>query len=60
MDEDSSDGEGVAIDAHDALRPDVLAEQTDTYRALTNAIQCLSVFEQKILKLKGVQLEEKP
>lgn len=54
MDEESAD-EGTAIDAHDGLRPDLLTEQSDAYQVLANAIQQLSMFEQKILKLKGVQ-----
>jgi DNA-directed RNA polymerase specialized sigma subunit len=54
MDEESADDVSNE-DAHDGLRPDVLTEQTDAYRALANAIQQLSIFEQKVLKLKGVQ-----
>ena len=55
MDEESSDDSSPS-EAHDGLRPDLLAEEADSYRALANAIQKLSIFEQKVLKLKGVSL----
>lgn len=54
MDDEASD-ETSSGEAHDGLRPDLLTEQSDSYRVLANAIEQLSIFEQKILKLKGVQ-----
>lgn len=55
MDEESSAGE-AAHDHDDSTRPDVIAEQADSYRALTRAISSLSLLEQKILKLKGISI----
>lgn len=56
LDEESSDEGSNMSDAHDGLRPDLIAEETDSYRILAQSIKRLSIFEQKILKLKGIQL----
>lgn len=57
MDEESSDDSSNTMgDAHDGLRPDLITEESDAYRVLAQSIKKLSIFEQKILKLKGIQL----
>lgn len=42
--------------APESLQPDIMVEKADSMYALEEALKCLTMFERKLLKLKGVTL----
>lgn len=53
VEESSSESLGVS---EERFRPDVRVEQSDTYKKMREAVKSLPLIEQKLIRLKGVEL----